>query len=56
MYRTQSFIAVCVRCGRARYSTGHKFEATQVSSEARDDGEAAKLWRYSEKLVGLSTV
>jgi len=35
--------------------TGHKFEAAEVSSEARDDAEAAKLWRYSEKLVGLST-
>ena len=35
--------------------TGHKFAPGEVSVEARDDAEAAKLWRYSEKFVGLST-
>jgi protochlorophyllide reductase len=36
-------------------SKGHRFGVGEVSSEARDDQEAAKLWRYSEQLVGLST-
>ena len=34
--------------------TGHKFDAGEVSDEAKDDEEAAKLWRLSEKLVGLA--
>jgi protochlorophyllide reductase len=34
--------------------TGHKFERGEVSAEARDDAEAAALWQYSERLVGMS--
>lgn len=33
--------------------TGHAFAAAEPSAEARDDAEAAKLWMFSEKLVGL---
>ena len=33
--------------------TGHRFEVGEVSAEARDDEEAAKLWKYSQELVGL---
>ena len=34
--------------------TGHKFERGEVSAEARDDAEAAALWQYSERLVGMA--
>ena len=34
--------------------TGHKFVRGEVSAEARNDAEAAALWRYSERFVGLA--
>jgi hypothetical protein len=33
---------------------GNQFTVTPVSTEAQDDAEAKKLWKLSEKLVGIS--
>ena len=34
--------------------TGHRFDKGEVSAEARNDAEAAALWRYSERFVGIA--
>jgi len=39
--------------GDAAY--GNQFSASYISTEAKDDAKAKKLWELSEILVGIST-